>query len=162
METLILVMMTYLIVKHFVFDFTALQTPWMFRNKGTYGHLGGIAHSAIHAAASIPILTYVAVSTRYTPDGWYGVSGPLLIVGLALFEFLVHYHMDWFKMWWCRTKGYSEYITVATATPGEATQCDLIKPHLAVYSGRYFLWLGIDQLVHYLTYIIMVTVIWVS
>ena len=142
-----LVAMTYLIVKHFIFDFTKLQTPWMFQNKGTYGHPGGLSHSFIQAAASVPVFIYGAiVSDWWAPGMWHGLEQSEMIGALFLFEFLVHYHMDWFKMMWCRTKGYSEYIPVKM----------MVQPHLAIYSGKYFLWLGIDQLVHYLTYVAMV------
>ena len=150
-----LVAITYLIVKHFIFDFTGLQTPWMYRNKGTYGHRGGIAHSAIHAVTSAPLFLWWSTQA---PGEWPGLTHVLQVIGdLMLFEFNVHYHMDWFKMWWCKTKGYSEYIAMWTAPSTiKREPADEFSPHLAVYSNKYFLWLGIDQLVHYLTYVAMI------
>jgi len=38
----------WLFVKHFICDFPLQANPWMYRNKGTYGHAGGLAHSALH------------------------------------------------------------------------------------------------------------------
>ena len=56
----------------------------MYRNKGTYLHLGGITHAAIHGMGTV--LALAAFS-----------SGGLLIY-CALADFLVHYHIDWAKM----------------------------------------------------------------
>ncbi len=124
-EHLALILLTLFVVKHFICDFTKLQPPWMFLNKGTYGHPGGIAHVLVHAIPSMWILTASASSDRH----W-------TFFGLILFEAEVHYHMDWFKMWWNKRRGY-------TTT-----------------DHQFWFWLGIDQLVHYLTYVLMVWV-WV-
>ena len=135
-ESFILIAMTYLIVKHFVCDFPIrIQTAWMFTHKGIYGHPAGIVHAAIHAVASVPVFIWGAAGLSWYK--WHGLT-PLQMVGvLMIFEFLVHYHMDWFKMWYGKRKGWTP------ATP------------------QFWTFLGIDQLVHYLTYIAMVAV-WVS
>jgi len=117
-----LLLMTLFIVKHFICDFTRLQSPSMLMNKGTYGHLGGSTHALIHAAVSTIIVFPLYLSQQNLG----------LFFALAVFEYVVHYHMDWFKMWWTKRKGY-------TAT-----------------DHQFWLWFGIDQLVHYLTYIFMV------
>ena len=123
---LALAMLAAFIVKHFVCDFPVqIQTPWMFLNKGTYGHLGGIAHVLIHLYASFMVL--LAFSCVYA--GNYLFLG---IVGLLFIEGMVHYHMDWFKMWWGKRNGYMPN-----------------RP-------QFWFWFGIDQMVHYLTYIVMV------
>jgi hypothetical protein len=70
-------------LKHFVFDFI-LQTPYQLRNKGTYGHPGGILHSGLHVAGTL--LAFLVI----TPSPWLGVA---IVVG----EFVVHYHIDWAK-----------------------------------------------------------------
>ena len=72
-----------LMVKHFICDFT-LQTPWMLAEKGRYGKLGGIVHSAIHV-----IGTALAILPARPPV-------PILVTILAT-EFVVHYHIDWTK-----------------------------------------------------------------
>lgn len=63
-------------VKHFICDFPLQATPYMYRNKGTYGHPGGILHASIHGIGTLSIL------------------GPLA----AIIDALVHYHIDWAKM----------------------------------------------------------------
>ena len=70
-------------VKHFIFDYV-LQTPFQFRNKGTYGHFGGIMHSGLHALGTIPAFFIL-------PARW-----PMAIA-IVVGEFVVHYHVDWLK-----------------------------------------------------------------
>src|SRR5690606_34747850 len=79
----LLVVFTILQVKHFICDYP-LQTPYQLKNKGIYGHPGGIIHSAIHAAGTAT--TFFVVT-------------PTLALGAAILvgEFLVHYHVDWAK-----------------------------------------------------------------
>ncbi len=125
-ENLPLIMMTYFIVKHYLLDFTKLQTPFMFLNKGTYGHPGGMAHAGIQALASAPVLMWAAY-----PDMLMG-DRTLMRWALMLpfLEFVIHYHMDWFKMWVNKLAGY--------------------KPDT---HPQFWNLLGIDQLIHYLTYV---------
>ena len=73
-----------LMAKHAVADFY-LQTPYQFLNKGTYGHPGGYLHAGIHAALT-PFVYLVLVP-----------GSLLLVAGITLAEFAVHYHVDWFK-----------------------------------------------------------------
>jgi hypothetical protein len=70
-------------IKHFIFDYL-LQTPFQFRNKGTYGHLGGVLHSGMQALGTIPAFFII-------PPGW--PLGVAIVIG----EFIVHYHVDWTK-----------------------------------------------------------------
>jgi hypothetical protein len=70
-------------VKHFVFDFV-LQGPYQLKNKGTYGHPGGILHSGLHALGTAFVLVILAVPV------W-------TLIAIAVGEFLVHYHIDWCK-----------------------------------------------------------------
>lgn len=79
-ETLILVAL--LFTKHFVVDFP-LQNRYQWSNKGTYGHPGGILHSALHAFGTMLCLV------------WYA---PAVALYLAIADGLVHYHIDWAKM----------------------------------------------------------------
>lgn len=125
-EYYILIGFTYLLVKHFVCDFPVqIQTPWMFTNKGTYGHPGGFVHALIQSFATLPLLLWIASSVSYYP--FPGANRVLLCFAA---ELLIHYHMDWFKMWWCAKKRYK---------PGSHPE--------------FWLWLGLDQLVHGLTYV---------
>jgi hypothetical protein len=106
----------FLTIKHFVFDFL-YQPPRMWQNKGTYGHIGGIEHSFYHAFATYIIITVMGF-------------GIVTATGVAIFEFIVHYHMDWFKMNYNKRKGWG-----ANTHP------------------QFWVLLGVDQLVHSLTYI---------
>ena len=81
--TAILAVFAILEVKHFIFDYV-LQTPFQFRNKGTYGHPGGFVHAGLHALGSL------AAFLAITPSIGLGVA---IILG----EFVVHYHVDWTK-----------------------------------------------------------------
>jgi hypothetical protein len=56
----------------------------MFRNKGKYGHPGGILHVGIHVLLTGLILAAVT-STWIT------------VIIICIAEFFVHYHIDWAK-----------------------------------------------------------------
>ena len=103
------------IVKHFVCDFP-LQKPRHFMNKGAYGHWGGIEHALIHGLGTLLVCLLFGLSP---------------IVAFFV-DVLVHYHVDWFKMWWTAKRGY---------TPQDS---------------MFWIWLGIDQMVHYLTYWVII------
>lgn len=73
-----------LAVKHTIADYF-LQTAYQYRNKGTYGHPGGILHSGIHIAL--------------TPSVFLVLPAASLAQAIAILagEFVVHYHLDWSK-----------------------------------------------------------------
>ena len=104
--------------KHLICDFL-LQTRYQVENKGFYGDIGGLAHASCHILFSIPVLL---ILTQSVP----------LIVPALIFEFIVHYHMDWFKARLVRLKGWS-------------TQ-----------DYSYWIVFGVDQFVHQMTYIAMI------
>jgi uncharacterized protein DUF3307 len=72
-----------LFFKHLVFDFF-LQTSYQYRNKGTYGHPGGILHAGLHAFGTTPVFLWIAPSLQ-------------LAFAIMVGEFIVHYHIDWTK-----------------------------------------------------------------
>lgn len=80
---LVLLVLTLFAAKHFVADFV-LQTGWMFRNKGVYGHPGGLAHAGVHMLGSLPVLTVAGLA-------------PLGVLLVVMAEGVVHYHIDWGK-----------------------------------------------------------------
>lgn len=80
---LFLTLVVVLEVKHFVCDYV-LQTPFQLRNKGTYGHPGGLLHAGVHIVGSLAAFAVVL------PQPW-------VIAVLLVGEFLVHYHLDWAK-----------------------------------------------------------------
>lgn len=68
--------------KHFLADFV-LQRAYQFRNKGKYGHLGGLLHAAIHGFGTFLALLW-AIPLHYAAM-------------FALADMVVHYHIDWLK-----------------------------------------------------------------
>lgn len=107
-----------LFIKHFICDFPLQANPWMYRNKGTYLHPGGIAHAGIHALGTLLVLAPFigSVSMLY-----------------ATIDMLVHYHIDWAKM--------------------NVSQRYDLQPN---NSERFWILLGFDQLLHHITYFIIV------
>jgi Protein of unknown function (DUF3307) len=83
---------TILQIKHFICDYP-LQTLYQLKNKGKYGHPGGIIHSGIHVLGTM--VTFIVVTPTLA-------LGAAIVVG----EFLVHYHMDWAKDNIIRRAGY--------------------------------------------------------
>jgi len=100
--------------KHFLCDFV-LQTAYLYRNKGIYGHPAGFIHAGLHALGSLPA---ILVLTR----------APGLAAGLVATEFVVHYHVDWLKI-------YVDH-----------------RFRLTVQRRAYWVVFGVDQLIHQLTY----------
>ncbi len=82
-ESYILVLMAGLLIKHFLADFQ-FQTLWMVKNKGVYGHPGGLAHAGTHAGLSLPVLLI-------------GGIPPMLALAVCAGEFVIHYHVDFIK-----------------------------------------------------------------
>lgn len=113
-----ILLITLLTIKHFIFDFL-YQPPFQWQNKGTYGHIGGIVHSGQHAVATFIILLCFI--------------NPVLALSISALEFIIHYHMDWFKMNYNAAKGWT-----------------------ATTHNEFWILLGVDQLVHSLTYVLIV------
>lgn len=112
----VVLVMFLLQIKHFVADFM-LQTDRMVMEKGTYGARYGIYHSLIQAVG-----TFIALAWIH----------PMIGVFTALFDFVVHYNIDWAKMNINKKYGY---------TPQD---------------HQFWFWLGLDQLAHQLTYVAIV------
>lgn len=111
-----------LMVKHTAADFF-FQTPYQYCNKGSYGHPGGLLHAGIHVA--LTPLVYLVLAP----------ASLLLALGIALGEFVIHYHVDWSK---------EQFGRRMKATP---------------QTSIYWHALGIDQLLHGLTYVGIVAVL---
>lgn len=75
-----------LFLKHFICDFPLQAFPWMYKNKGTYGHPGGVAHAMVHAVGTwIVILWHPSISDE-------------LALAVGMMDGVLHYHIDWAKM----------------------------------------------------------------
>ena len=72
-----------LLTKHLVFDFF-LQTAYQYKNKGTYGHPGGILHAGLHVFGTSFLFLFV-------------YPGAEIAAQILIGEFIVHYHIDWTK-----------------------------------------------------------------
>lgn len=70
-------------LKHFVCD-GLLQTKAMVDSKSKYGETLGIVHSAIHGIGTAVVLLL-----------WLPVGS--VVLGLALLDVVVHYHVDYTK-----------------------------------------------------------------
>jgi hypothetical protein len=115
---LVLAAVSVLMLKHAVADFF-LQTNYQCQNKGIYGHPGGLIHSGIHVALT-PVVYFVMAPSL------------LLAAGIAVGEFVVHYHLDWGKEQFTKRTGW---------TPQDRS---------------FWRALGADQFLHGLTYIAIV------
>jgi hypothetical protein len=102
-----------LLFKHLVFDFF-LQAAYQYRNKGIYGHPGGILHAGLHALGTTPVFLWI-------------VPSKALAAAIMVGEFVAHYHIDWTKeqvnkrmqltpdhapFWW--TLGVDQFLHGAT------------------------------------------------
>jgi len=72
-----------LFFKHFICDFPLQANPWIYRNKGTYMHPGGITHAGIHALGTLLVLAPF-------------IGNACLLY--AMIDMVLHYHIDWAKM----------------------------------------------------------------
>ncbi len=131
-----LILLFLFITKHLFVDFI-WQTPYHYQNKGEYGHWGGIEHALLHTFGSFGVgLIYFFMLPFMDPLPPSPFMPALTaMVFLPIFDGVVHYHMDWFKVNHCKKHRW---------TPSN--------------SDQWFHWMGIDQYVHYLTYIFMVWV----
>lgn len=73
--------------KHFLFDFV-FQSDWQVRNKGTYGHAGGLVHSGLHALGTLAVALLAS---------FFGFASLTAAILLSVIDFVVHYHVDWSK-----------------------------------------------------------------
>lgn len=117
--TMIEYMLLGLLFKHFIYDFL-LQTPFMYLNKGTYGHRGGMLHAWMHCMGTFLVLSLCSVALTPT-------------ILLAFLDGIIHYHIDWAKV--------------------KITKHFELTP---MNSEKYWWLLGLDQLLHQLTYLLII------
>lgn len=80
----VLLALAVLMAKHMIADFV-LQTGYQWRNKGIYGHPGGLVHAGLHAI--LTPLVFLVLPPHV----------PAIAAGIMGGEFLIHYHLDWLK-----------------------------------------------------------------
>lgn len=104
-------------LKHYIADYV-LQTGWMISQKGNFLATGGYAHAGLHAVLSAIVLLIARV--------------PLpALATISLAEFVVHYLVDFAKVYYGRG-----------VDPDENPQ-------------RFWALHGLDQLFHQITYLAM-------
>ena len=115
-------------IKHFIVDFPLQAFPYQYKNKGTYGHPGGLLHSGLHA-----IGTFIVFMLLF----WW-IAGPAFArvfdqalhysLLLAAADGVIHYHIDWAKMninkkfnlgpttseWFWQTLGADQFLHTLT------------------------------------------------
>lgn len=79
----LLILLLLFTTKHFIVDFP-LQGEFQWKNKGTYGHLGGILHASLHTVATFIILIFFV-------NIWWSFL-------FSILDGLIHYHIDFLKM----------------------------------------------------------------
>jgi len=82
--TLVLSSLVLFEVKHFLCDFV-LQTAYLYRNKGIYGHRAGFIHAGLHAGGSLPAILLLSHDST-------------LILGIMIAALLIHYPVDWLEL----------------------------------------------------------------
>jgi len=126
--TLLLILLT---IKHFIVD-APLQLPYQYLNKGTYGHLGGILHAALHGIGTVLCLLVIQQPME-------------LCFAIGFMDAGIHYHIDWAKM----NISSNKYSGMSTDADGKTCLC--------IYDNMFFIWLVVDQCLHFATYILIVS-----
>lgn len=106
-----------LLLKHFLIDWV-IQTESEIQHKGEYGDIRGVSHSVKHGVGTF--LSVVPLA-------------PQLSVPLAVFDTLVHYHIDYTKQ---------NLAGVLNLSPKDK---------------NFWVLIGFDQFLHSLTYLAIVT-----
>jgi hypothetical protein len=93
-----LILLVLLQFKHFIIDW-CWQPEYEWKNKGTYGHPGGVRHAIKNAAGTALCFAIITASL------------PISLLVFVL-DGLAHYHMDWVKM------NLNKLLLLTPATPG--------------------------------------------
>jgi len=134
---LVMTMLFGFLIKHTVMDFFVQnRVPWMWKNKGRFGHPGGVAHSLTHTVGTFAVL-WPFYGFFDAQLGHLFPWDRLFALTLA-FEFIVHYFTDLCKMKICAWRGWK-----------------------ADTSPHFWDMLGIDQFIHLMTYWI-IAYMWVG
>lgn len=155
-------------IKHFIADYP-LQTPYMlgkFKDKDWIKPLA--AHCGVQA-----LFTFIIAATTL---GWYNHKATLVVTGVALIDFTIHFIMDRIKaspkmlgryesLSKEQFKGLSEARSLAVRGIGhkvldQTSKFEIAKIDAKFKGNKYFWWaLGFDQMVHHLTDILIIYLI---
>lgn len=128
----IFILLTYLTIKHFIVD-ALLQTKYQYSNKHIFLHFGGVLHALLHGIG--------------TSMCFLLVDFPLdvIIIVVGLIDMVIHYFIDYIKM----------NITLKFEWSLQ-TQLKDGSSILGITSNKFFIFLLLDQCLHFLTYILLV------
>ena len=85
----ILIILTWLQIKHWIVDFVIQSTDQIAR-KGIYGDRVGISHSLEHGIGTLAALFVASFYVNGLYVGW--------IIIAAIFDSVIHYHIDYIKI----------------------------------------------------------------
>ena len=131
-----------LFLKHLLAD-GPLQTTHQVRNKGTFLHPAGLAHSGTHVLfTGICLLGWALAYGKAVTTGllW-------LFAGILVAEFLIHYFVDLAKV---RVDRLYKWSRVQVGPEGQAV--------LTIVDNKFFIAFLADQTLHSLTY---VAILWI-
>ena len=79
----VLLLLCLLQIKHLLIDW-CWQPEYEWKNKGTYGHFGGVSHALKNA---------IGTAACFVP-----FSSMAIVIAVLVADFMAHYHIDFFKM----------------------------------------------------------------
>lgn len=133
-------LLLWLFVKHFIADFPLQATPWMYQNKGSFTsgflpipHPGGLVHAGIHAIGTSFVVAGCLAYYGYPKELILGIAQ-----SAAFIDFIIHFCVDFAKV--NITKYYGLLPNGPTRLKGE----------------MFWILLGLDQLLHAMTYFYIV------
>ncbi len=97
-----LILLVLFSIKHMIVDGPIQSVhPYHYLYKGIYAHPGGIVHALLHGlGTAICMDLFPLLSPEWgiqaLPMG--ARIGPWVLMSAVLFDFLIHYHVDWVKM----------------------------------------------------------------
>lgn len=135
----ILVLLALLQFKHFVVDFTSMQTPYMYLNKGNPRHPGGYYHALLHVFCTLLTLQIASYCTGTFTHMAHPLAERAFVIPVlqcAVVEFVWHWVTDLVKTDVVKVKGWK-----------------------ADKHQQFWTALGVDQLSHQWCYLVMVAIL---
>jgi hypothetical protein len=115
-------------IKHLILDWL-WQPPFEYKNKGKYGHLGGISHASKSGLGTV-LCFYIVIGRLTFVTNIHLIE---FFIAVGLIEGLIHYHIDY-----CKIQINNRFGWTPTT------------------SDNFWRLTGVDQFLHQLTYILLV------
>lgn len=120
----VLALIASLQAKHFICD-GLLQTKAMVDSKSIYGDRMGLVHAAIHGTGTVLILAVFGIQLS-------------LVLGLAVIDMVIHYHVDYAKENIVKRAGWTSH------------------------HAKFWWALSADQMLHQFTYLLLVAIVFTA